>query len=83
MYGLEEVARQRRDSMMAEARQHRRIAQVHALHRARRRAARAERRISRARVENRARRRAMRAERLMSRALVEMGRLGRELEARA
>jgi hypothetical protein len=51
MYGLEEVARQRRDSMMAEARQHRRIAQVHALHRARRRAARAERRISRARVE--------------------------------
>jgi hypothetical protein len=51
MYGLEEVARQRRDSMMAEARQYRRIAQVHALNRARRRAARAERRISRARVE--------------------------------
>jgi hypothetical protein len=51
MYALEEVARQRRDSMMAEARQHRRVAQVHALNRARRRAARAGRRMSRARVE--------------------------------
>jgi len=51
MFALEEVARQRRDNMLAEAQQRRRIAQVHALNRARRRAARAERRMSRARVE--------------------------------
>jgi hypothetical protein len=63
MFALEEAARQRRDSMLAEAQQRRRTAQVHALTRARRRAAR--------------------AERLMSRARIEVGRLGRELEARA
>ena len=63
MFALEEAARQRRDGMLAEAQQRRRTAQVHALTRARRRAAR--------------------AERLMSRARVEVGRLGRELEARA
>ena len=51
MFALEEVARQRRDSMLAEARQHRRMAQVHARSRARRRAARAERLMTRARVE--------------------------------
>ena len=51
MFALEEVARQPRDSMLAEARQHRRMAQVHALNRARRRAARAERLMTRARVE--------------------------------
>ena len=51
MFAPEEVARQRRDSMLAEAQQHRRIAHVHALHRARRRAARAERLMNRARVE--------------------------------
>lgn len=51
MFALEEVARQRRDSLMAEARHHRRIARVHALNRARRRTARAERRMSRARIE--------------------------------
>jgi len=48
---MEEVARQRRDSMLAEALQHRRVAQVQALSRARRRAARAGRRMSRARVQ--------------------------------
>ena len=51
MFALEEVARQRRDSMLAEAEQRRRVARVHALNRARRRAARAERRMGRARVE--------------------------------
>lgn len=51
MFALEEVARQRRDSMMAEARHHRRIARMHARSRARRRAARAERRMSRARSD--------------------------------
>lgn len=51
MYALEEVARQRRDDMLAEAQQRRRIARVHARSRTRRRAARAERRMSRARVE--------------------------------
>lgn len=51
MYALEDVARQRRDDMLAEAQQRRRIARVHALNRTRRRAARAERRMSRARVE--------------------------------
>jgi hypothetical protein len=51
MVALEEVARQRRDRMLAEAQQRRRIAQVRALNRARRRAARAERLMSRARVE--------------------------------
>jgi hypothetical protein len=51
MYALEEVARQRRDDMLAEAQQCRRIARVHALNRTRRRAARAERRMSRARGE--------------------------------
>lgn len=51
MYALEEVARQRRDDMLAEAHQRGHIARVHALNRTRRRAARAERRMSRARVE--------------------------------
>jgi hypothetical protein len=51
MVALEEVARQRRDRMLAEAQHRRRIAQVRALNRARRRAARAERLMSRARVE--------------------------------
>jgi hypothetical protein len=63
MFALEAAARQRRDSMLAEAQQRRRTTQMHA--------------------RNRARRRAARAERLMSRARVEVGRLGRELEARA
>jgi len=63
MFALEEAARQRRDSMLAEAQQRRRTTQVHA--------------------RSRARRRAARAERLMSRARIEVGRLGRELEARA
>jgi hypothetical protein len=51
MFALEDVARQRRDSMLAEAQQRRRMAQVHALDRVRRRAAGAERLMSRARVE--------------------------------
>jgi hypothetical protein len=68
VFAVEEVARQRRDSMLAEAQQRRRTAQVHALIRARRRAARAERLMGRARVEA---------------GRVEAGRVGRELEARA
>jgi hypothetical protein len=51
MYAMQEVARQRRDAMMAEARHHRRVAQIHALNRARRRAVRARRRMSRAQFE--------------------------------
>jgi hypothetical protein len=51
MFALDEVARQRRDGMLAEAQQRRRMAQMHALNRARRRAERAERVMSRARVE--------------------------------
>jgi hypothetical protein len=51
MFALEDVARQRRDSMLAEARQYRRVAQMHAINRARRRTARAERLMTRARAE--------------------------------
>jgi len=53
VHALEEAARQRRDSMLEQARQRGRCARVRALNRARRRAALAGRLMSRARAEAR------------------------------